>query len=568
MPDSGTDTKSLIGLQDLQVDTDNNGHGTFQRKISTSGSITLDKIDGNGIPWSNAYTRTIRPVSVAGNSTGAITGYDFGSDTGFSDNGYFNDIIAKGPVLDVRAYGADTTGAASSTAAIQAAIDALPANGGRVFLAPGSYKLSSSILINDNNVSLVGAGYVSMLLPDDGVIAIQVGSSANTQQILLKDFCIYGSAADTGGIKLGSTSYYAAFCKLENLQIMYFLGTGAYGINAFKVQDLHLQDCYLLNNYNNLYHGDEGYMTSTLIDGQRGYVGYASNYGILLEGEVNDLVIQGIVLETNAMGAIRSTGDRSHIVLRDAYIEGNNASGTATLYFSGSDTLTMEKVVISGCDFAFANTVPIISVDNAYVVVENNHGLFITAGGANCIATTATSKMVFSQNRGSYNAGEDIYTTYLAAQTGTIHVLSEWDYATGKNLSTGTRIHKSNSGYWEWNNTHLRTTQSSVPAASVHANAGTGAAAAVATGDTDTRGTVQLDTGSGSWSTGEQLRITFNAAYAAAPTVLVTPKNAQAWTDSGTRGVSVTVTATYFTISFGVADDGAKTYYWNYMVVE
>lgn len=65
-------------------------------------------------------------------------------------------------------FGADPTGSADSTSAIQAAIDSLPARGGCVKVPPGKYRITSTINIGDGNganspstkngVKIIGAG--------------------------------------------------------------------------------------------------------------------------------------------------------------------------------------------------------------------------------------------------------------------------------------------------------------------------------------------------------------------------------------------------------------------------
>ena len=65
-------------------------------------------------------------------------------------------------------FGADPTGSADSTAAIQAAIDSLPARGGCVRVPPGTYRITSTINVGDGNgsnspstkngVKIIGAG--------------------------------------------------------------------------------------------------------------------------------------------------------------------------------------------------------------------------------------------------------------------------------------------------------------------------------------------------------------------------------------------------------------------------
>lgn len=62
-------------------------------------------------------------------------------------------------VVSVKDFGAVGNGVADDTAAIQAAIDSLPTNGGAVYMPPGTYLLQSSIVWpTQKYVSLYGAG--------------------------------------------------------------------------------------------------------------------------------------------------------------------------------------------------------------------------------------------------------------------------------------------------------------------------------------------------------------------------------------------------------------------------
>ena len=68
-------------------------------------------------------------------------------------------------VISVRDYGADSTGVADSTTAIQAAIDVCgAAGGGIVYLPEGTYKIIGGLVIHHDGVKLCGAGEYGTLL--------------------------------------------------------------------------------------------------------------------------------------------------------------------------------------------------------------------------------------------------------------------------------------------------------------------------------------------------------------------------------------------------------------------
>ena len=161
----GVDIKSQIGTQDLNMDADGAAHGTFQRRTSTGGTITLDKIDGNQIPWSNAGTGTIRPKHIIGPGTGNQSGFDNGTFTGtlsapkignasYTDNGSFGDLITRGPWVDVRAgYGtslkATCNGVTEDNVALQSIIDNVP--NGTKLLIPGVCKVTGELSFSNKH---------------------------------------------------------------------------------------------------------------------------------------------------------------------------------------------------------------------------------------------------------------------------------------------------------------------------------------------------------------------------------------------------------------------------------
>ncbi len=68
-----------------------------------------------------------------------------------------NYAYAVGPFIDARRYGADPTGVADSTTAIQNAILVATQQGGLIFLAPGIYLISSTLKLRPN-VTIWGSG--------------------------------------------------------------------------------------------------------------------------------------------------------------------------------------------------------------------------------------------------------------------------------------------------------------------------------------------------------------------------------------------------------------------------
>lgn len=171
--------------------------------------------------------------------------------------------MITGAVINVLDYGADPTGVADSTAAIQAALDFAPvANSGRiVFLPAGTYKFSK-LVIKHNNTILRGEGqlatYLASTAVDGSLIASNdqtvtlyycgiegmqisapnVTSTANTKIVdwrsmqfgFIKDVWVLGNnTVGLSGIEMGVITYAAQECTYNLLDNIY-IGLVGYGI--------------------------------------------------------------------------------------------------------------------------------------------------------------------------------------------------------------------------------------------------------------------------------------------------------------------------------------------------
>jgi len=113
---------------------------------------------------------------------------------------------------------------------------------------------------------------------------------------------------------------------------------------------------------------------------------------------------------------------------------------------------------------------------------------------------------------------------------------------------------------------HVQVTQTTAPTIAVSANAGTGATATLGAGSTDVSGTITLTTGSGAYSNGTNLTVTFNRAYATAPFVILTPANDMS--ASSTKGWYPGSTTTTFTVKNDIAASASYVYKFNYLIIE
>ena len=104
---------------------------------------------------SNAFSDnlTLYGKVVVGDNTGRVQGFSFGS-ASYTDNGYFQDLITKGPWVDVRAYGAACDNTTADQVAIQAAL-----NTGKDVGIPGLCVIGSGLTMSTPDQKLFALGH-------------------------------------------------------------------------------------------------------------------------------------------------------------------------------------------------------------------------------------------------------------------------------------------------------------------------------------------------------------------------------------------------------------------------
>lgn len=149
--------------------------------------------------------------------------------------------------------------------------------------------------------------------------------------------------------------------------------------------------------------------------------------------------------------------------------------------------------------------------------------------------------------------------TSSITRTGTLTVYSAMDLINGALAATNTVL--------AYKNGHIKSTQTTVPTATVNANAGTGATCTVSNA-TDNSGTINLTTTATAPSTGVQCAVNFNVAYNVAPICVFSPANSNAALFAVSSGANVTSSTSVLNMNFGASDIIGHAYAWNYNCIE
>ena len=209
---------SLAGGVSGQVQYNNSGvlNGTTiggdATLVATTGALTVTKTAGVAFAAS-ATTDTTNAANIAsGILPVARQSYTQGA-TGSTARTVTNKLQESVSVLD---FGADPTGVADSTTAIQNAIAALGATGGVVNFPPGNYKVASTINAAANvclrGPRLFETGAATLTSTHDNNI-ILVGSSAT--QFVIDGLAFVGRVTEASLVQVNANNFSARHCSFN-----------------------------------------------------------------------------------------------------------------------------------------------------------------------------------------------------------------------------------------------------------------------------------------------------------------------------------------------------------------
>jgi len=279
-----------------------------------------------------------------------------------------NDLIVKGPWVDVRAYGAVAGGSASANAtALAAAIVYANANNLDIFIPIGVFAyngdgLTFNTTATTGHGSIHGVGPGSVLDYQGTGVALSMadGDGSGRYAPYLHDFRITTSAGTPlGGLHIGAGAQYG-MVNGERIYIDGFDNTNAYGMRASKVVSSHFIDSSFWDNY-------DGFITMNTVGSWPTTLTFSSSrfrsndrHGVFLQSGLGITFESNCIFESNQHAGIYATGIGSDPSLGLIKIIGNHFENNG-----GSTDNTDYNIDIVGTDAA--DPIPDVWIQSNYI---------------------------------------------------------------------------------------------------------------------------------------------------------------------------------------------------------
>lgn len=285
-------------------------------------------------------------------------------------------------------------------AGLQAAIDDLPATGGKVWLPSGNILVATTINITQSNVSIQGCG--------DGeegegatrvyaTAAIRMFNVTSPRNVLFRDFLIEGSASDNGqyaiyldGVhraRIDSMTFYHYHYGIwstgetwtPKILFCHFLECG-YGIYLHATDPQIIGNDFKLNDIAGMYFN--GFYDAFICDNEIvGEEGKTTSAGIEIVNKSRGRIVGNSIRDCAGDG-IKISGTSDHITIVGNTIRNNGENGI-DIHGTTDRTIIMGNEIEDQTGVAVLINVGVTLTQILFNVMDNNAGGTITDNGTN-----------------------------------------------------------------------------------------------------------------------------------------------------------------------------------------
>jgi parallel beta-helix repeat protein len=476
---TGINSNSVAYTNQQQIITATAGQTVFNLSISyqpgtNSLSVFVDGVNQYGPGASYAYTETdadtvtfvsglhvgaeVKFTTTQQQGAGAVDASQV-SYTPAGVGAVTTNVQAKlRQYVSVKDFGAVGDGTTDDTAAIQAALTAVAATEGAIYIPTGQYLVSSSLIIGGVGVSVFGDGAGSVIKVN---APVTVFSSIDYGNHTFRDFTIDGSLASTVGFSAGrgailiqSTSIVETNVSslIENVRI---LEVKTSGIVSDYFSHVTAQNNYIYRSYEHSFYSAQYIINNIVIES--GYGSGTSHLSVKHQDmPLGEIIGNSFINPTNvciqvqgATGAYGTTITDNRFITNTANFAINIASGTeiGTIennYFVQSVAATAinigggSKHSICGNKFALVNGSVAIDIAGAYnlqnAIICNN--VFADSGTGDVLTLRNSSSNNLISNNTFINASIGI--VFQASTSSNIAISNIFSSVTTPIVDSGT----------------------------------------------------------------------------------------------------------------------------------
>lgn len=340
------------------------------------------------------------------------------------------------PVYNVKKmFGAKGDGVTDDTAAIQAAVNAMPVQGGEIWFPDGVYIITNTITIKAHGVSFCG-------LPSASTYADQPNMQAGVRGISVIQASITTFPASTPMLVWGElgTSKMWTGGGLTNMSVLGTKGhiTPGDAVQSLNIQAWHIYDCIVGNVARGVYVSSDQPGGTSNVNIDRNIIYGLAGIGVFMDAGSDENYVRFNYVVNGVGAGIKTNGIGNTII-------GNHINGTV---LAGSGTADGSAFIINGQrNFVKDNDVLACASNGAYVAashsqVINNHfnnpNSSSVANGAGIWVAGSGIDVFLSNNSINDNSNRVVYGIRDTTTGGVVmigpHIIN--GYTTSKFVST------------------------------------------------------------------------------------------------------------------------------------